>query len=168
MKRKYAAMVLGLTLALTSMNVAYAAEKDTTTATEAADTEDTETADTSTDETASDEVYGEVTEVGEDSITIDVGTLKEGQQPGGDQKPGDGENRKMKIRMQIQMPKTRKPMTAKMMQTVPKRKLTTVKITQTQTALMKNLTIIQLEQRITEKLLPCWSDRGFTDNYSNR
>ena len=34
MKRKYAAMVLGLTLALTSMNVAYAAEKDTATATE--------------------------------------------------------------------------------------------------------------------------------------
>ena len=63
MKRKYAAMVLGLTLALTSMNVAYAAEKDTTTAAEAAaDTKDTETADTSTDETASDEVYGEVTE----------------------------------------------------------------------------------------------------------
>ena len=41
MKRKYAAMVLGLTLALTSMNMAYAADKDTDTAqtTEAA-TED--------------------------------------------------------------------------------------------------------------------------------
>ena len=35
MKRKYAAMVLGLTLALTSMNVAYAAT-DTKTATEEA------------------------------------------------------------------------------------------------------------------------------------
>ena len=92
MKRKYAAMVLGLTLALTSMNVAYAAEKDTTTVAEAAaDTEAAETVDTSTDETVSDEVYGEVTEVGEDSITIDVGTPKEGQQPGGDRKPGDGE-----------------------------------------------------------------------------
>ena len=155
MKRKYAAMVLGLTLALTSMNVAYAAEKDTTTVAEAAaDTEAAETADTSTDETVSDEVYGEVTEVGEDSITIDVGTPKEGQQSGGDLEMV--KNRKMKIRMQIQMPKTRKPMTAKMMQTVPMRKLTTVKITQTQTALMKNLTIIRLEQRITEKLLPCW------------
>ena len=31
MKRKYAAMVLGLTLALTSMNMAYAADKDTDT-----------------------------------------------------------------------------------------------------------------------------------------
>ena len=52
MKRKYAAMVLRLTLALTSMNVAYAAEKDTTTAAEAAaDTVDAETVDTSTDET---------------------------------------------------------------------------------------------------------------------
>lgn len=41
----------------------YAAEKDTTTAAEAAaDIVDAETADTSTDETASDEVYGEVTE----------------------------------------------------------------------------------------------------------
>ena len=41
----------------------YAAEKDTTTAAEAAtDTVDAETADTSTDETVSDEVYGEVTE----------------------------------------------------------------------------------------------------------
>ena len=41
MKRKYAAMVLGLTLALTSLNMAYAADKDTDTAqtTEAA-TED--------------------------------------------------------------------------------------------------------------------------------
>lgn len=42
----------------------YAAEKDTTTAAEAAaDTVDAETADTSTDETVSDEIYGEVTEV---------------------------------------------------------------------------------------------------------
>lgn len=42
----------------------YAAEKDTTTAAEAAaDTVDAETADTSTDEIVSDEIYGEVTEV---------------------------------------------------------------------------------------------------------
>ena len=90
MKRKYAAMVLGLTLALTSMNVAYAAT-DTTSATEAAEdtTEDNMTTDTSTDETASDEVYGEVTEVGEDSITINVGTLKETQAPGEGQEPKD-------------------------------------------------------------------------------
>lgn len=88
MKRKYAAMVLGLTLALTSMNVPYAAT-DTTSATEAAeDTTDTEDAAT-TDETASDEVYGEVTEVSEDSITINVGTLKETQAPGEGQEPKD-------------------------------------------------------------------------------
>ena len=42
----------------------YAAEKDTTTAAEAAAyIVDAETADTSTDETVSDEIYGEVTEV---------------------------------------------------------------------------------------------------------
>lgn len=64
MKRKYAAMVLGLTLAFTSVNVVYAAGKDTTTAAEAAaDTVAAETVDTSTDETVSDEIYGEVTEV---------------------------------------------------------------------------------------------------------
>ena len=94
MKRKYAAMVLGLTLALTSMNMAYAADKDTDTAqtTEAAAEDESADASADTaDETASQEVYGEVTEVGEDSITINVGTLKEGQQPGDDQKPEDGE-----------------------------------------------------------------------------
>lgn len=88
MKRKYAVMVLGLTLALASMNVAYAAI-DTKNAAEAAeDTTDTEDAAT-TDETASDEVYGEVTEVSEDSITINVGTLKETQAPGEGQEPED-------------------------------------------------------------------------------
>ena len=93
MKRKYAAMVLGLTLALTSMNMAYAADKDTDTAqtTEAA-TEDENAAASAdaADETASQEVYGEVTEVGEDSITINVGTMKEGQAPQDGEKP-DGE-----------------------------------------------------------------------------
>ncbi len=46
------------------------------------------------------EVYGEVTAVGEDRITINVGTLKEGQQPGGgeapkgDEKPEDAKDAK--------------------------------------------------------------------------
>ena len=47
--------------------------------------------DTTTDEAEATEVYGEVTEVGEDSITINVGTLKEGQQPDGE-KPEDGKD----------------------------------------------------------------------------
>ena len=88
MKRKYAAMVLGLTLAITSVNVAYAATDTTTATEEAEDTTDTEDAAT-TDEAASDEVYGEVTEVSEDSITINVGTLKETQAPGEGQEPKD-------------------------------------------------------------------------------
>ena len=89
MKRKYAAMVLGLTLALTSMNMAYAADKDTDTAQTTEAAAEDESADAA-DETASQEVYGEVTEVGEDSITINVGTMKEGQAPQDGEKP-DGE-----------------------------------------------------------------------------
>lgn len=89
MKRKYAAMILGLTMALTSVNMAYAASDTTTEA--AADTA-TDTEDTTTSDSAeTTEVYGEVTEVGEDSITINVGTMKEGQQPGDGQAPQDGE-----------------------------------------------------------------------------
>ena len=92
MKRKYAAMVLGLTLALTSMNMAYAADKDTDTAQTTEAAAEDESADAA-DETASQEVYGEVTEVGEDSITINVGTLKEGQAPDGE-KPDDAKDAK--------------------------------------------------------------------------
>ena len=63
MKRKYAAMVLGLTLALTSMNMAYAADKDTDTAqtTEAAAEDESADASADTaDETASQEVYPDI------------------------------------------------------------------------------------------------------------
>ena len=82
MKRKYLAVALGLALTLTSMNVAFAATDSTTeTTTEAADTtedstsEDTAAADTDTAE--EDTVYGEVSKVADDSVTIKVGTLKE-------------------------------------------------------------------------------------------
>ena len=99
MKRKYAAMILGLTLALTSANLAYAAGSSDTATEAVADTSDTteavdDTTSDTTEETAdsaeSTEVYGEVTEVGTDSITINVGTLKEGQAPQDGEKP-DGE-----------------------------------------------------------------------------
>lgn len=91
MKRKYAAMILGLTMALTSVNMAYAAT-DTTTEAAADETADSEDASATTDNSVeSIEVYGEVTAVGEDSITINVGTLKEGQQPGDGEAPKDGE-----------------------------------------------------------------------------
>ena len=88
MKRKYAAMILGLTMALTSANLAYAADSSDTATEAAADT--TSDAETTDDSTESTEVYGEVTEVGTDSITINVGTMKEGQAPQDGEKP-DGE-----------------------------------------------------------------------------
>lgn len=89
-------------MALTSANLAYAADSSDTATEAAADTTEeasdtTETAngttsdaETTDDSTESTEVYGEVTEVGTDSITINVGTMKEGQAPQDGEKP-DGE-----------------------------------------------------------------------------
>lgn len=77
MKRRYAAIVLGLTLTLTSASFAYAAAD---TAAETADS----TAEKA-EEAAQEEVYGEVTETGDDSITVNTGTLKE------EAKPAEGE-----------------------------------------------------------------------------
>lgn len=65
MKRKYVALMLGLTLALSSM--AYAEETTEAVATEAAGEMEL-----SEEEEA---LYGEITEIGEDSITIALGTL---------------------------------------------------------------------------------------------
>lgn len=66
MKRKYAALILGLTLSLTAMNVAYATD------TESLDTANEEVIE---EEITVEEVCGQVKEVGEDSITIVVGDL---------------------------------------------------------------------------------------------
>lgn len=87
MKRRYAAMILGLTLALTSVNLVCAADGAATETTDTAsdstssdtdasnDTaETTGTADAATEE---DEIYGEVTAVDGSSITVNIGTLKE-------------------------------------------------------------------------------------------
>ncbi|HJD25639.1 MAG TPA: hypothetical protein IAA12_04205 [Candidatus Blautia intestinipullorum] len=77
MKRRYAAMVLGLALTLSSVNFAYAAQ-DASAAeetAEAAATEEDASADTDAEKADENEIYGEVTEVGEDSITINKGTL---------------------------------------------------------------------------------------------
>lgn len=87
MKRRYAAMILGLTLALTSVNLVCAADDAATETTDTAsdstssdtdasnDTaETTGTADAATEE---DEIYGEVTAVDGSSITVNIGTLKE-------------------------------------------------------------------------------------------
>ena len=70
-------------MALTSVNMAYAASDTAETTEAAAEDESADSTDTTTDEAEATEVYGEVTEVGEDSITINVGTPKEGQQPDG-------------------------------------------------------------------------------------
>lgn len=63
-------MVLGLALTLSSVNFAYAAQdasaaEDTA---EAAATEEDASADTDAEKADENEIYGEVTEVGEDSI----------------------------------------------------------------------------------------------------
>lgn len=77
MKRRYAAIVLGLTLTFTSASFAYAAA-DTAAGTADSTAEKAE-------EAAQEEVYGEVTETGDDSITVNTGTLKE------EAKPAEGE-----------------------------------------------------------------------------
>ena len=73
MKRRYAAIVLGLTLTFTSASFAYAAAETADSTAEKAE------------EAAQEEVYGEVTETGDDSITVNTGTLKE------EAKPAEGE-----------------------------------------------------------------------------
>lgn len=68
MKRKFAAALLGMTLAVSSAPV-YATETESN--------EETTFAETDADAKAeSDSIYGEVVSVDEDTITIDVGTLK--------------------------------------------------------------------------------------------
>ncbi|MDO4276450.1 MAG: hypothetical protein Q4D16_22530 [Eubacteriales bacterium] len=95
MKRKYAAVMLGLALTISSLNV-YAAgttsadtSKESTESKEDTTTDETPSSDTSADTSAdilAETVSGEVKTVEEDSITISVGTLK-------DRGPGMDENR---------------------------------------------------------------------------
>lgn len=94
MKRRYAAMVLGLVLTVSSMNVYAAADtaagadavSDVADESDAAADTDAgadSTADTlENDETQAEEVVGEVKSVEEDSITIEVGTLVDEENPG--------------------------------------------------------------------------------------
>lgn len=70
MKQKYAAMVLGLALVVSSMSV-FAASVDTEA--DASVESSTELNDIS----AGEEYYGEITEIGDNSITVSLGTLKE-------------------------------------------------------------------------------------------
>lgn len=81
MKNKYAAIVLGLALTISSCPV-YAAENTTEATTNAENSLEAET--TSDSEAEENTVLGQVTAVNDDSITIAIGTQKEMQAPGGD------------------------------------------------------------------------------------
>lgn len=81
MKNKYAAIVLGLALTISSCPV-YAAENTTEATTNAENSLETKT--TSDSEAEENTVLGQVTAVNDDSITIAIGTQKEMQAPGGD------------------------------------------------------------------------------------
>ena len=81
MKNKYAVIVLGLALTISSCPV-YAAENTTEATTNAENSLETET--TSDSEAEENTVLGQVTAVNDDSITITIGTQKEMQAPGGD------------------------------------------------------------------------------------
>ena len=81
MKNKYAAIVLGLALTISSCPV-YAAENTTEATTNAENSLETET--TSDSEAEENTVLGQVTAVNDNSITIAIGTQKEMQAPGGD------------------------------------------------------------------------------------
>lgn len=81
MKNKYAAIVLGLALTISSCPV-YAAENTTEATTNAENSPEAET--TSDSEAEENTVLGQVTAVNDDSITIAIGTQKEMQAPGGD------------------------------------------------------------------------------------
>ena len=84
MKNKYAAIVLGLALTISSCPV-YAAENTTEATTNAENSLEAET--TSDSEAEENTVLGQVTAVNDDSITIAIGTQKEMQAPGGDGAP---------------------------------------------------------------------------------
>lgn len=87
MKRKYLAIMMGMVLSLTSMNVyaVSAAETDTTTESAEASTEETAEEELTEDASGADseldelanapEVIGQVTDVSEESMMISVGTL---------------------------------------------------------------------------------------------
>lgn len=77
MKRKHVAIILGLILSMTSMNMAFAADSSETAETEAAaeETEAVDDAEAEEDIKTEEAVFGRVTEVGTDSITVALGEI---------------------------------------------------------------------------------------------
>lgn len=88
MKRKYAAMILGLTMTMAFTNAAYASAAETAAVSESTD-ETTESTDSSIETEEDKVVYGEITELSEDSVTINVGTMKTMEKPEGGAPDGD-------------------------------------------------------------------------------
>lgn len=76
MKKKYAVFIFAVALAMTSISGCSKSNSEETSGTTTEEVEDSSTNDTSTDDT---EVYGEVTNITDSVITIDVGTLNQNE-----------------------------------------------------------------------------------------
>lgn len=86
MKRKYAALVLGLSLSLTSMHMVYATESADTQETEVQPVEEAEALADDMEELSKDK-YGMVKEITDDSITVEVIRLVPGEKMAAPEKP---------------------------------------------------------------------------------
>ena len=94
MKKKYIAILLGLTLGMTTLAGCSGTSTSTNSTTQESQsvTGATETSDKTVSEAETADVYGEVTAVSEDSITIKVGTMKQMEKPDDAGAPGDSSN----------------------------------------------------------------------------
>ena len=91
MKRRYLAVLMGIMVATTSVPaMVYAEDSKTETAADAANDEsgEADASDENGDESQENVVLGEVKSVSDSEITIEVGTMKEMGQPGGDGQNG--------------------------------------------------------------------------------
>ena len=94
MKKKYIAILLGITLGMTTLvgcSGTNTSESSTTQESQSV-TGATENSDKTVSEAETADVYGEVTAVSEDSITIKVGTMKQMEKPDDAGAPGDSSN----------------------------------------------------------------------------
>ena len=94
MKKKYIAILLGITLGMTTLvgcSGTNTSESSTIQESQSV-TGATETSDKTVSEAETADVYGEVTAVSEDSITIKVGTMKQMEKPDDAGAPGDSSN----------------------------------------------------------------------------
>ena len=94
MKKKYIAILLGITLGMTTLvgcSRTNTSESSTIQESQSV-TGATENSDKRVSEAETADVYGEVTAVSEDSITIKVGTMKQREKPDNAGAPGDSSN----------------------------------------------------------------------------